>query len=295
MKSIDLKCNNCGATLTKIETDENTYICTHCGNKQIIKEEKKVNENNYVINQNITKNIYGNDKSEYMELIAKAETYIKLEDYKKAIEVAKKAVDDNPANYLGWWILTKAKILHNKKSQTKTSIITNFKLLKYEEDYKKALKLANEEETNIINEEYAELTKHLDIADLVESKDINNIPANMGKKRKVHEFLLLFIMSTLLSVTLFTGIILSKETSQVAIILPSISLVFSIFTFGLWIQDIKFVKFIEQKDKVTVQELMNFSKINNKNYTLRRILRLINNNNLIGYELVKGEYLIKRK
>ena len=85
MQKIEFKCSNCGGQLNPVETQKSVYICLHCGNREIIAQEMP--SSNYYINQNITKNIYGNEQhldDEYFKLIHTAEKFLQINEHKKA-------------------------------------------------------------------------------------------------------------------------------------------------------------------------------------------------------------------
>ena len=168
MERIELNCTKCGGKLNKIETQKDTYICLHCGNKEIIKEETTTT--NYYVNQNITKNIYGTEKlseEDYYKLITNAEKFIKIKDYKKAISLTEQAKKIDEGNYLAWWISTKAKLLYDiEKKETDKRIlyftdkrIIYFSIKSIEDDYKKAYAFAEDNVKIKIEEEYKDLYK----------------------------------------------------------------------------------------------------------------------------------------
>lgn len=98
---ITLKCENCGAVLNLAENENDTYVCSHCGQKQLIKEDQ------IHLHQNVIKTVYEN-KYTFEEYLDKAETFIALKDYKKAFDVIDDAITDCPEDYRGWF--AKAKV-----------------------------------------------------------------------------------------------------------------------------------------------------------------------------------------
>ena len=163
MERIKLTCSNCGGNLSKIETQKDTYICLHCGKQEIIKEE--VVPTNYFINQNITKNIYGNEDfldKKYYKFIETAEKFWKIGDYKKALSYINQAIQLDEGNYLGWWLSVKVKLTcniyfyHIGFSYSKSSI---------EQDYKKAFAFADDNTKAQIKHEYDLLLNELALLD----------------------------------------------------------------------------------------------------------------------------------
>lgn len=290
MSVIDLKCNNCGSSLSKIENEKNTYICLHCGSKQIIKSDEYKISNNYQINQNIVKNIYGSEKEEYIELIQKGETYLKLKEYKKALEYFKRATDENPSNYYGWWMLAKTKII--KKIEAINKFFLNFENTNsfsskvFKKEYENALKLANEQEKQQIINEFQALTKDFEIYN-DDSKTEDNIDAvfgngkDYGSVQYVGGFTLLFLAIGMLVVAL----LVEKAFLAYTIILFLISLII----FSLTSQRVKLLKYIKTKEKLSLKEMMAYMRADYYDeYAQERFLRLLR-------MLIEEEYLCNYK
>ena len=71
------KCTQCGADIEVDETKD-AGLCRHCGTAFVT--HKAINNYNTFVTKNVTKNIYGRERTEAEELIANGETFIKLED-----------------------------------------------------------------------------------------------------------------------------------------------------------------------------------------------------------------------
>lgn len=114
MERLELKCSACGGNLNKIETLEDTYVCLHCGSREIIKQESAPVTNN--ITNNITTNVYNNTdikKEEYEGLIKAAESFIENGEYVKAVSLLERAKKIITVEYRAWWLTVKAKMLYN--------------------------------------------------------------------------------------------------------------------------------------------------------------------------------------
>ena len=160
----DLKCNGCGGQLAKIEAEENTYVCLHCGNKMVIAED--VNNNNYNVTNHVTNHIYGNviseetDKDE-INLMSNIEAMIKMEEYQKAYVLLFSISEKEPGNTMVWWILTKtamsAAIRQFRRGETSNYAYTR----DYKDYYKKYCLLAGDKKDPNIEKEYKELEETL--------------------------------------------------------------------------------------------------------------------------------------
>lgn len=304
MEKIELKCSNCGGALNKVETQKDMYVCLHCGNKEIIKEEK--NTTNYYINQNITKNIYGKEnivEEDYFKIIENAEKFIKVEDYKMAFKLIEQAKDIDPGHYLVWWLSAKVKILSNIKDKETGEFFTGpgYSIKNIEEDCKKAIAFASEEQRKLIEEEYQELCKEYSQY----SEDVNDhVEANIGKERnlqKASKIIVSFIIATI--IFLMGGIILSIFLKNEDILLS--------FVFFSWIfiiifvsvnsyirNNIKIIEFIKQKQEISFEELfkyceeINIQTLKDINSLKKRVVNLIENGNLVNYKIEK-DFIIK--
>ena len=94
-------CTQCGSPIQVDDTKE-AGICPHCGTAFIT--EKVVNNyvTNHVSNTNVTqtivKNVYGREKTEAEEYVARGLSYLGLGKYLKAAKCFKSAVDREPGN-----------------------------------------------------------------------------------------------------------------------------------------------------------------------------------------------------
>ena len=165
----DLKCNSCGSQLHKIENEENTYVCLHCGNKQVL--EDNVTNNSYTVTNHVVNNIYGNvtvdDQNEGAVTIQKVKTYIKLKEYKKAYEFLIELVAESPELSELWWLLSKVSLMAYIEYLSK-GMHAGFDTSKYEDYYNKAKTVGGSEEIKAIELEYSELKSKLD--ELIEKR-----------------------------------------------------------------------------------------------------------------------------
>ena len=169
----DLKCNSCGGQLHKIETEENTYICLHCGSKQILEE--NIVSNTYNVTNNIVNNIYGEinvngpkkiklEKKNELDIkqeIDNIEGLIKLREYSSAYRNLMRLSKKYTANYQIWWLLSKVCLLVDIESWSNRSEC----YIDCEQEsnyYEKAKLLANESELVKINDEHKSLVEKLE-------------------------------------------------------------------------------------------------------------------------------------
>ncbi len=171
MEKINLTCEGCGSTLSKIEAEQDTYICLHCGRRNIIKETKSITNNNVQINQHIVKNIYGTEKEEFSELYMQGRAFLKIKEYKKAFRSFTKAVKINPSHYESWWELARVSVVLKEQG------VMGLKL-DYVKYYSNAITFAPEEEKAKIEKEYKNLTPKTHY-----SNDMSNLPANFKYKK----------------------------------------------------------------------------------------------------------------
>ncbi len=160
----DLKCNGCGGQLAKIENEENTYVCLHCGNKMVIAED--VNNNNYNVTNHVTNHIYGNvvseaDDRDKVDLMANVEAMIKMEEYQKAYKMLLSVSEKEPGNTIVWWLLSKtamsAAIRQFRRGETSNHTYTR----DYKRHYEKYCLLAGDKKDPNIEKEYKELEETL--------------------------------------------------------------------------------------------------------------------------------------
>ena len=164
----DLKCNSCGSNqLHKIESEANTYVCLHCGNKQVVEE--NTTNNSYNVTNHIVNNVYGEvkvtgdisqDDDSNASLLQKVDALIKLNDHDRAYKMLIKLSNDNPEMYQVWWLLTKVSMNAYKGHLTKKTYY-HFDYTSYEEFYEKAKVLANEEQVREMDEEYKTLLEEI--------------------------------------------------------------------------------------------------------------------------------------
>jgi len=152
MSLVAAKCTQCGASI-EVDDSKEAGICRTCGTAFIT--EKAINNYNTYLTQNVTKNIYGREKTEAEEYLFNGEKFIALKDWEKAIKVFMQAAEANPSNYRCWFGLM--------RSETKN--FTDLSNDTLTEHLEKALAVANENEKEIINtacEEYLKLKINYD-------------------------------------------------------------------------------------------------------------------------------------
>ncbi len=137
MSYIEARCKNCGAQL-EIDESKGKGYCPHCGTL-FVKE--KVN---HIYQQNISKTIYGLDKSTVNEYLQNGEVFLSLKEFEKAKSAFDKAIELNPADWRGWFGMVKA------KTKNFTDYFDNTHL----SDLKKAHSVASDSEDKLIDELY---------------------------------------------------------------------------------------------------------------------------------------------
>lgn len=100
MPLIPAKCTQCGANI-EVDNTKEAGICTHCGTAFVT--EKTINNYNTYVTQNVTKNIYGKEKTEAEEHVRNADAFIKMGEYGQAEEQLNLAVKSNPSDWRVWF------------------------------------------------------------------------------------------------------------------------------------------------------------------------------------------------
>lgn len=204
MKKV-LKCSSCGGKLAKIEMEENTYVCLHCGNKEVI--ENDVTNNNYNITNNVVNHIYGNvevEKAEtssgmsFTEYKERVEGFITIKEYKQAYDLLIELSKELPMQYLIWWYLAKVCLLA-RQDYLKNGTYHYFDVFKHKAFYEKACILASSKEREDIEKEY-----------LSYKAIIHNISTENSKKNKKQALELLVLVCTPLLI-LFIVILLKNR------------------------------------------------------------------------------------
>ena len=300
MEKIELKCSNCGGILNKIETQKDTYVCLHCGNKEIIKEEAKTT--NYYINQNITKNIYGSEKEptteEFFKLIKNVEKFIKIEDYKLALKQVKQAKEIDAGNYIVWWFSAKIKLLSNIKNKENGGVFIAYSTKGIEDDYKKAMAFASEEERENFEEEYKDLYKQY--AKFFE--DANEyVEAQYGEEDKSDNKIASILMMIVAIISIIAGIFIALYVEIAAICLSFYGFIFFIIAISIYksgLNNGKIINFIKSKEKLSFEEIYSFcerEKISLDYKDLnKKIAEFIENRNLTYYKIENG-FIIRVK
>lgn len=163
MSLVAARCTQCGANI-EIDDTKEAGICAYCGAAFVT--QKAINNYNTYITKNITKNIYGKEKTETAEYLERAETFMKLKDWEKATKAFSEAAEASPDDYRGW--------LGLMRSETKN--LTAFNNISHIEYHRKALAVASEEEKELLNNLCGDYLK--------QSKAHRDRSAEFEKKRK---------------------------------------------------------------------------------------------------------------
>ena len=297
MTQHNLICPQCGAKLSKDSGSPNVYICQHCGNKQIITSEQL--SNNIFVNNNVTKNIYGNNDSndeKYERYIKNAESWLKINEYKNAIKELKSATLLDVGNYVGWWLMTKAKLLYNESRYLSANFSAPYTLFSIEEDFQKAYNFASEEIKPIIKAEYEELKQKAFF-----QQNSHNSSKQTKAKNIDHQIgLLTLIMSILIIVYVSISIVALSTPQEIPAVAGGISFVFALFilcAFCIAIQKLRIgkhiIQYVIQKDEATIDEINNHLSTINKEQpreTLQEIIEsLLDGDYLVGYNFDKNK------
>ena len=146
MALVAAKCTQCGANI-EVDDTKDAGICRSCGTAFIT--QKAIQNHSTHVTKNITKNIYGREKTEAEEFIANGETFILLGDWENAVKAFTQATVSSPANHKTWLGLVRAE----------TQDFTNLNDNLHKEHLEKACTVANDEEKKIINDTYARYQK----------------------------------------------------------------------------------------------------------------------------------------
>lgn len=305
MERVKLDCPNCGSTLNKIETQKDTYVCLHCGHKEIIKKEDM--PTNYYINQTITKNIYGNEKlseEDYYKLVKNAEKYISIEEYRKAVALTNKAKKIDEGNYLAWLLSAKSKLLYNIKNKEEENVVLYYPMSSINKDYNKAYGFAEDGMKGKIEEELqpliAEYSSYLE--DEEDSEPAKPVDLNKAIKT-IH------IVCSVIAIYFIAIIIVLLCLIEEKDVCASLS-VFLGIVFVIWscvIIDLKrkkkIVEYIKSRDRVAIEELYNLfhhgvitlkyaelSKVAKNEF--KRDINQLMERYIFGYK-IDGEYVVK--
>lgn len=103
MPFVPAKCTICGAILT-INSDKDAAVCNSCGNAFVVEKAiNNYNTYNSVVNNITSDNVIVHIESEKERLNTAAETYIKLGNMSKALNMYHELVDRFPNDWRGWW------------------------------------------------------------------------------------------------------------------------------------------------------------------------------------------------
>ena len=196
------KCTQCGSSLNVDDTKE-AGICSHCGTAFIT--EKAINNYNSYFTQNVTKNIYGREKTEAEEYLANGEMFIKLKDWNKAIKVLMQAAELVPGDYRCWFALVRAE----------TENFTDLSDIEHTLHLEKALAVADEKQKHMIN---SACEKYLKLKAVYDRR--------MGEYKKEIDG-----MNKKLAGVLITGLVLIMFGPMC--LLTGISLIFVVFNVGI--------------------------------------------------------------
>ncbi len=289
-----IKCKDCGAMLTRENNSNDIYVCEHCGAKQVLKQDAIVN--NYNIKQDITKNIFGENKKDYSEMIEACLIFIKLEEYDRAIKLASMAIDEMPGNYMAWWLSAKAKILLTIKEREGNKINIFKKRNDYEEDYKKAKMLAQEQDVEAISLEYGVLVEKLSQNSMAISMNVEaNFKAQKLQKKLIPGFILLGISLICLACFIYCEIA-DFDGAESLMVVFALFFVMGLAILSEYRTDKKVLEIVNNEKRISVSELikrleninveMSYEKATNK------IISLIENGYLCGYE-ASGDDIIQ--
>lgn len=297
---ISLKCDTCGATLSAVEGEKDTYICSHCGHKQLIKEDQ------VHLHQNVIKTVYGNDKPSFDEYLEKAKTFVSLKEYKKAISVLNDAINDTPSDYRGWWYLANVYMTHHKE----TLNIDNFDSSdtyedEIEDNLDKAMTLATDEERQIIIKGYQDWQEEIDkkLTAFEKKRYGKNISVPANYKRSLFPIEFQFYGTICLPIIVFivTFIINVKLSYIIGLSLFAVLALISLLLALKIEKKITLKKEIKRFRLIGIEELKsNLSQSHNRFRSLnliKTVKELIEQGDLRGYELkhgrIKKKYLAK--
>lgn len=98
MPFLPVKCPNCGGNI-ELDDQREKGFCMYCGSQIVYKEAVQKMELSGVVS---VKGVADVEK-----LLQNAETFVKLNVYKKASAILLRVTDDYPEDYRGWWQLAK--------------------------------------------------------------------------------------------------------------------------------------------------------------------------------------------
>ena len=185
MEKIQLTCSSCGGKLMPIESKKDTYVCLHCGSQEIVTQE--ASKQNYYINQNIVKNIYGKEQpseEDYFKLVKNAEKFAGVRDYQMALHFLDQAINIDPGNYLAWWVRVKIKLASNSNQPDGLLNIKRFSEKNIEADYDKAYAFADNNQKAIICQEVERIKETEKLATVEKAKEINKIINNNSSRSR---------------------------------------------------------------------------------------------------------------
>ncbi len=296
MEKIELKCSSCGGNLHKVETLEDTYVCLHCGSREIIKQEAAPITNN--ITNNITTNVYNNadiKKEEYEGLIKAAESFIENEEYVKAVSLLERAKKITSVEYRAWWLSVKAKMLYNINNRFSKKRYVFEKIF---EEYKMAYTFANDKERIILEKSYKNICL---TCSKVYGETIEFLEPTFGKEKNLSSKLWLLIIAFVLSIVLLIIIFFINTTVFEMATNQNIEALLSLLflcLYGLTIylpfllfkvfKECKLIEIIKQNEKISVIDKDLIEIYNNKQELIKVVTKLINKGYLTGYAIEKS-------
>lgn len=296
MTRLSFKCDCCGGKMLKVPGEENIYKCIYCGNKQIIKDDS---DNLDKHQQSSLGDAYGIDEKGYSKLISAGETYLDLQDYKRAKGNFEMAVDRDPSQYIGWWLLAKCKIcmqIDKIKNGGLDYIDTD-----YEQDFKNAIKLANESDAKLINNQYSKLVSELyglkNYDNSTEEKEgtYGTIEANLGKERndKIISNIILIIFIVISVSAIITSFINHETISSIVI---NFLLIFA-GVFGLVdnVEKYRVINCIKKHNDISLRDLMtemgkDYNEMKVRDRFFKNIERSIKTGYLCNYKYENGHF-----
>lgn len=293
---ISLKCDSCGATLSPAQDEKDTYVCSHCGHKQLVKEDQ------VHIHQNIVKTVY-NNKPEFEEYLEKSKTFVSLKEYSKAIDVLNDAINDTPSDFRGWWYLANVYMTMYKESLNAKNFDSSDTCEdEIDENLDKAMQLATDEERQCIIQGYQDWKEDVDkkLATFEKKKYGKNtyVPANYKKCFLPVGFKFYGVISLPIIVFIITLIINVKLSYIIGLSVFAVLALVALFLAIKYETLMTLKREIKKYRLIGVDELksnLNFNENNRfrRKSVMKSVKELIEQRDLIGYELKYGRIIKK--
>lgn len=294
MTRVSFKCDCCGGKMLKVPGEENIYKCIYGGNKQIIKDD---GDNLSYNQQSLVGGNFGTDERGYSKLISAGETYLDLQDYKRAKGNFEMAVDRDPSQYIGWWLLAKCKICMqiDKIKNGGSDYIDTF----YENDFKNAIKLANESDAKLIDDQYSKLVSELyslkSDDNSTEESTYETIEANLGKEKNdkiISNIILIIFIVT--SVSAIITSFINPETIS-SIVINFLLIFVGIFGIIENIEKYRIIDCIKKHNDISLRDLMtemgkDYNEIRVRDRLFKNVERSIKTGYLCNYKYENGHF-----